>query len=177
MVTCGSKEPPPQLTCSAVRGTSPGFCRADYISPTTIDSSVIKQIKDWYAACGECDDDHRSRIDKGAHFLNRALNTDDIEAYINFFVALDALFGVRGSVEDSIIAGVASLDLDPLAPEKTKWLFELRSEIVHGGSRYISEWPGYYRYRKHFRSEPMHDIRKLSQRALLAAPSAFRSFR
>jgi len=98
------------------------------------------------------------------------MNSDDIEAYINYFVTLDALFGERGAVESSILAGVKSLGVDPKLEEKTSWLFDLRNELVHGGSRYIAEWPSYARYTQHFRTKPFADIRALAQLAVLKAP-------
>jgi hypothetical protein len=101
------------------------------------------------------------------------MNSDDIEAYINYFVTLDALFGERGSVEASILAGVRALDINPAYIEKASWLFDLRNEIVHGGSRYITEWPKYTRYTQHFRSKPMADVQSLAQLAVLRAPYMF----
>jgi hypothetical protein len=101
------------------------------------------------------------------------MNSDDIEAYINYFVTLDALFGERGSVETSILAGVRALDINPAYIEKASWLFDLRNEIVHGGSRYITEWPKYTRYTQHFRSKPMADVQSLAQLAVLQAPYMF----
>jgi hypothetical protein len=101
------------------------------------------------------------------------MNSDDIEAYINYFVTLDALFGERGSVEASILAGVRTLDVNAAYIEKASWLFDLRNEIVHGGSRYVTEWPKYTRYTQHFRSEPMADVRCLAQLAVLRAPCVF----
>jgi hypothetical protein len=102
------------------------------------------------------------------------MNSDDIEAYVNYFVTLDALFGERGSVESSILAGVKSLGADPKFEEKASWLFDLRNELVHGGSRYITEWPKYDRYVQHFRTKPFSDIRTLAQIAVLNGSMSFR---
>jgi len=133
----------------------------------------IASISEWYDRLDRCADEHRGRIDKAAHFVNRGINSDDIESYINYFVALDALFGQRGSVEASILKGVGALNLDVSLAEKVPWLFDLRNEIVHGGSRYISEWPKYKRYTQHFRSKPMDDVRDLAQSAMLRSPGIY----
>ncbi len=130
-------------------------------------------IQNWYDTCDRCSDGDQRRLEKGARFLNRAMNSDDIESYVNYFVTLDALFGQRGAVETSILAGIKSLGIDPKFTEKTPWLFDLRNEIVHGGSRYIAEWPKYARYSQHFRTKPLEDIRALAQFAVLHAPRAF----
>lgn len=141
-----------------------------YTSDISVDGQAVAEIRRWYEASEACSQDAQQRIEKGAHFLNRALNSDDIESYINYFVALDALFGERGAVESSILKGVQSLGIDPRYSEKTRWLFDLRNELVHGGSRYITEWPKYTRYTRHFRTKPLADIRSLAQLAVLKAP-------
>jgi hypothetical protein len=133
----------------------------------------VALARDWYNRCSQCKPGAKNRVEKGAHFLNRAVNADDIESYINYFVALDALFGRRGAVEDSILAGVRALGIDSSHTDKTRWLFDLRNDIVHGGSRYIAEWPKYNRYTRHFRSKPLSDIRVLAELALLRAPKLF----
>ncbi|WP_143748098.1 hypothetical protein [Burkholderia sp. JKS000303] len=146
-----------------------------FVRDIHVTNENIQSIRSWYETTESCDKPHRDRIEKAANFLNRGLNAEDIEAYINYFVTLDALFGRRGSVEDSILHGVKSLQLDGPFAEKAQWLFELRNEIVHGGSRHLSEWPKYSRYTQHFRSKPMHDVRVLAQRAVLGAPYLFSS--
>lgn len=157
-----------QITRSDCSPVIPYFASDIQLSPQDIES-----ICNWYDAVNRCDGPHQNRIEKAAHFLNRGLNSDDIEAYINYFVTLDALFGQRGSVEASILEGVRSLGLDASLVAKAPWLFDLRNEIVHGGSRYISEWPKYNRYVQHFRSKPMNDVRDLAQLAVLRAPRLY----
>jgi len=144
-----------------------------YASPIPIGADEVATTQDWYSRCLRCSEDTRSRLEKGAHFLNRGMNSSDIEAYINYFVTLDALFGERGSVESSILKGVRTLGIPDTYIEKAKWLFELRNEIVHGGSRYITEWPKFIRYKKHFRSNPMTDVQSLAQVSVLKAPYVF----
>jgi hypothetical protein len=141
-----------------------------FASDIAVDPNTLAMIDGWYAAWSTCSQPARSRIEKGAHFLNRGMNADDVEAFIGNFVALDALFGVRGDVEKSILAGVRSLNIDPSYTDKVSWLFELRNELVHGGSRLISEWPKYLRYTEHFRTSPKADVVKLAQLAVLRAP-------
>lgn len=142
-----------------------------YASDIEISDELARKIAEWYESLTRCSIAYKQRIKKSANFFNRAMNSDDIESYINYFVALDALFGQRGSVEASIIAGVGYLGLDEKSQEKTSWLFDLRNELVHGGSRYISEWPKHQRYIKHFGSKPLNDLKDLAQKAILKAPS------
>jgi hypothetical protein len=144
-----------------------------FVSDVSLGSEDVASILQWYEQLDRCREEHQDRIEKAAHFVNRGINSDDIESYINYFVALDALFGQRGSVEVSILEGVRALNLDTSLTEKAPWLFDLRNEIVHGGSRYISEWPKYRRYTQHFRTKPMDDVRDLAQSAMLRAPDLY----
>lgn len=130
----------------------------------------VAAIRDWYIKCSQCGPDTKNRIEKAAHFLNLGINATGTEAYINYFVTLDALLGQRGSVEASILAGLRTLGLGADQIEKARWLFELRSEIVHGGSRYIEEWSKYANYVRHFRTKPMRDVEAIAQLSVLRAP-------
>lgn len=141
-----------------------------YVDDISVSPVEITAIRDWYTKCAQCGPDTKNRIEKAAHFLNLGMNADGTEAYINYFVTLDALLGQRGSVETSILAGLGTLGLGADQIEKAHWLFELRSEIVHGGSRYIEEWPKYANYVRHFRTKPMRDVQALAQLSVLRAP-------
>lgn len=144
-----------------------------FASDVEMSKEQTAEIKNWYAKAARCSHEHQARIDAAANFLNRGLNARDIEAYINYFVALDALFGQRGSVEASILDGVKALDLDKSFERKAEWLFDLRNELVHGASRYIGEWPKHSRYTQHFRTRPPDDVRTLAELAVLGAPRLF----
>lgn len=155
-----------QTTLSELGALSP-----HYVSDLKFDSEAINVLLAWYRKREACTPEFGQRLDKAAYFINRGMNADDIESYINNFVALDALFGEQGSVEASIKAGVLSLALGADLENRVSWLFDLRNELVHGGSRYIAEWPEYQRYVRHFKSQPLADVAKLAQSAILAAPA------
>jgi len=142
-----------------------------YSHENILSDSEVSTIQNWYIQESAMDIEQRNRIGKCAHFINKGMNSNDIEAYIHLFVALDALYGKQHLVERSITEGVSGLPQTQLWSEKISWLFDLRNELVHGGSRYIKEWPKYMRYYKHFASEPTDDIKELSFQALLHAPA------
>ncbi|WP_157522655.1 hypothetical protein [Mitsuaria sp. 7] len=142
-------------------------------APMVISNIMTQEIQIWYQALAECDTQSHARIQKGAHFFNLALNDQGIQAFVNYFVALDAIFGVRGSVERSILDGIASLGLGPQIGQKTAWLFELRNELVHGGSRRVEEWPRYERYCEHFDTEPMDDMATIARMVIRRASRVF----
>jgi hypothetical protein len=133
----------------------------------------IFNIKRWYESELLLSTEQKSRIEKCAHYINKGMNTSDIDSYMHFFIALDALYGRKGCVSKSIEDGVAKLPCSNDWNNKISWLFNLRNELVHGGSRYIEEWPQYMPYYRHFSTDPAHDIEKLAYHALASAPQLF----
>lgn len=144
-----------------------------YMSDSVIDEKVVSLLQGWYADVANLDDEGRNRSNSAAHFVNRGMNGGDIERYINYFIALDALFGRRGSVEASIVSGVKSLTGADSWSEKVPKLFDLRNELVHGGCRHVKEWRSYRSYYQHFDSRPENDIERLAFHALRMAPAHF----
>ncbi len=110
-----------------------------YIRDHQLENQDITAIQQWFAFVLAMPHETRHLAEKCAHFVNRAMNVDGEESYLNFYRALDALYGVRGLVEASISAGIAGLHGPPEWSEKAGRLFDLRNEIVHGGSRHIAE--------------------------------------
>ncbi|MGZ6416784.1 MAG: hypothetical protein ACXVDW_21570 [Bacteroidia bacterium] len=139
----------------------------NYIKDYTISTETISLLKKWYELYSNLNSENKNRLEKSAHFINHGMNSGDIESFINYFIALDALFGRRGEVERLILEGVMGCMLDEKWKHKAEWLFELRSELVHGGSRYVAEWEKYERYQKHFKSKPENDVEKLAFTCLL----------
>lgn len=142
-----------------------------YASDVPLNDASVLEILSWYKSLSLCSSEFKQRIEKAVYFVNRGMNSDDIEAYINYFVALDALFGERGSVEASIARGINRLGLGSVIEKQASQLFDLRNELVHGGSRFIAEWSKYYRYTAHFKTEPLDDLKRLVLNAVIKAPS------
>ena len=42
--------------------------------------------------------------------------------------------------------------------EKAEWLFDLRSDLLHGGSSEIEDWRKLLRYDNNFKTEPLADV-------------------
>lgn len=144
-----------------------------YSEEKVLNNEDINNVKVWYELEARLLKEQRDRINKCAHFINKGMNSKDIESYVHYFVALDALYGNRGSVEKSIVNGVSELPQNNVWNEKIRWLFDLRNELVHGGSRFIEEWPDYLRYYRHFNAEPASDIEQLAFLALSSMPLIF----
>ncbi|SOD17282.1 HEPN domain-containing protein [Nitrosomonas ureae] len=145
-----------------------------YGEDNVLGEKEVKEILKWYTKELGLPAKQRNQISKCAHFINKGMNSDDIDSYIHYFVALDALFGRRSAVEASIKSGVSLLPQDGNWEEKISWLFDLRNELVHGGSRFIKEWPKYMKYYRHFSTEPSKDMEQLAFLALSSAPSVFK---
>ncbi|MBB3063292.1 HEPN domain-containing protein [Microbulbifer rhizosphaerae] len=146
-----------------------------YANDNVLGEREVKEILNWYTLEAGLPAEQKNRISKCAHFINKGMNTDDIDSYIHYFVALDALFGRRGAVEDSIKCGVSLLPQAGHWEEKISWLFDLRNELVHGGSRFIQEWSKYMKYYRHFSTEPSNDMEQLAFLALRSSPSIFKN--
>lgn len=140
----------------------PFFC-ADF----QLSHHAVETIQNWYLGLTNLPDARRSRVEKACHFANRGIMTDGLDSYVNFFISLDALYGEAGGVEASIQRGIESLPIDISLKERVSWLYDLRNELVHGGSRFCAEWRDYDRYYLHFRTKPEEDIKRISCIALL----------
>lgn len=140
----------------------PFFC-ADF----QLGNDAVELMKSWYAALGDLADDQRARVVKACHFVNRGMMTQGLDSFVNFFISLDALYGEAGEVGGSIQRGVDSLPIENGFKARISWLYELRSELVHGGSRFCAEWRDYDRYYSHFRTKPEEDVKRIACSALL----------
>ena len=99
--------------------------------------------------------------------VNYGITADDLERFLHFFIALDALFGEMGKVEETIINGIKrTFPGDSKWLERAEMLFDLRSELVHGGSSFIDDWKSLDHYRRHFQSHPLTDVGTAAMTAL-----------
>ena len=142
----------------------PFFCENVELS-----SGAVESIQDWFVNLLHLPAEQRARVEKASHFVNRGIMTGGLDSYVNFFISLDALYGKPGDVGRSIQRGVDSASLGIDLKERISWLYELRNELVHGGSRFCSEWKDYDRYYDHFRTRPEDDVNRIACSALLCA--------
>lgn len=127
------------------------------IQDIEVPSEILSKVLHWYER-SLSDNYSLHRATKASHFINYAMIASDLEQFIHFFIALDALFGVRGKVEETIIKGVSENLPNGSWNDRIKKLFDLRSELLHGGSSYIEEWRGFDQYQTHFKSHPARDV-------------------
>ena len=117
----------------------------------------IEAVQAWYSRC-EDKSELALRALSAARYYNYAFSADELTRFLYLYIALDALFGVRGKVEATIDTGIGKVFADEkLWIERAKFLFDLRSELVHGGSSYIEEWKDFDHYQQRFHKTPTED--------------------
>lgn len=137
--------------------------------PSKVDISldILNEVRDWYGAYSSADVPISHRATKGAHFINYGMTTSGIDQFIHFYISLDAFFGDPKRVEKGIKLGLSKLfQCDTKWDEKVDKLYDLRNELIHGGSSRIDEWRGYDHYKRHFRSDPLRDVRDAAMAGL-----------
>lgn len=133
-------------------------------------SVILNKVYNWYNACTELRQESFHRITKAAHFFNYALIMSDVERFIYYFIVLDALFGERNKVEKSIKNGIKSHCTTSNWQDKIEYIFELRSDLIHGGSSYIEECKVYNKYLNHFGIDPKLEVETLATKCLREFP-------
>jgi hypothetical protein len=132
-----------------------------------VQPETVSEVQDWYVQRASSPDPVKKRATTASHFIHYGIIHDDLERFLHFFFALDALFGERGKVEQSIIDGVKqTFPMNITWEERVKKLFDLRSELVHGGASEISDWEGLDSYRRYFKSQPLEDVKTAAMAAL-----------
>jgi len=135
-----------------------------------VKASRIAKIQLWYESFSKLDMLKRKRIEICGHFINNAMRMTNTEAYIYYFTSLDALFGEKFKVGESITLGVEKLPNSAKWTEKIKYLYDLRNEFIHGGARILLEWKDYLKYKNKFDSDPTDDILDLALDSFKNAP-------
>jgi hypothetical protein len=125
----------------------------------------MARVSRWFGQKTGAPVKRRLRAEIAARWINHGAATHSQFRFLFLFFAIDAMFGERLTVEARIIEGVARV-LSNAWAQKCAWLFDLRSELVHGGAASINEWIRLEKYRDHFRSEPSEDIEILATTSL-----------
>ena len=134
----------------------------------------IDNINSWYQQYHKIPDTNayqlKNRINVCGHFINLAMNSDGASEYVNYYTALDALFGVQRNTGNSIVDGVTNLIHEDKIELRMQKLYRLRNDLVHGGIRFTQEWSGYRKYCDDFGIAPENDIKMIAFRCFLESP-------
>ncbi len=148
----------PEKVGSIYVSNEAGTILPSFINNISITDDIIENIKKWYSESVKAEPDKLHRATKGAHFIQYAMMSSEVERFIYYFIALDAFFGIRNKVEKSIKNGVEKVFNDNKWAMRAEFLFNLRNELMHGASSHIGEWSSLYHYKRTFKSTPLRDV-------------------
>jgi len=135
-----------------------------------ISEHSIVHIKHWYSAYQSANEERQRRAITASHYVHHAIMADGFERFIHYYISLDAVFGERYKVEESIKSAFLRI-----FPNDPKWvyradrLFDLRNALIHGGTSSIDGWKDLKSYMRHVKSSPLEDVG-------LAAMTAIRTY-
>ena len=139
--------------------TSIGIVLHPLLSKIAVSDGVIRQVVEWYKSRDGAGGEKARRASVASQFIHNSIMATGGQKFIQLFIALDALFGIRGQVESKIKEGVTKVFADDKGwTERAEELFDLRSELVHGGCSRIEEWKRLEHYRGYFKEEPLRDV-------------------
>lgn len=135
------------------------------LNSISVSEDILTEVSDWYKM-SSIFKNKEDKAFKGAYFIQHALISNGIERFIHFFIAIDALFGEEGSNRNAIIKGTKKvLHKDKIwNKEKVEDLYDLRCELVHGGSISIEKGRKEVNYNQD--SKPLSDVRKFAMKSL-----------
>lgn len=131
------------------------------LSKLTVSDKTKQAVITWYQNYKSVDIHFQQRAKVASHFVNYALTTRDLQRFVNLFIALDALFGIKGKSKKTIVEGVTRVDRmesEDKWSEKIQLLYNLRSDIVHADISRKEEWEKYRDYRIDYKTDPFDDI-------------------
>jgi len=136
------------------------YLQPPFSSNVKINIDVLRNVDSYIHLINKLNPRFQKRFETATQFIHYGMMTDsDIERFMNFYIALDALFGEKGQVEESIKNGLLTIkNFDKKIEEKANELFDLRNEIVHGGCSRLKEWKRYENYLDQYGIDPHTDI-------------------
>ncbi|MEQ1594590.1 MAG: hypothetical protein ABL985_05795 [Casimicrobium sp.] len=150
----------------SVRGQNCGPLLHATVGICKFDDTLLLACERWLQKMKAAATDLGQRALAAARWVNHAVVSSGTTRFLFLFFAIDALFGERHYVLETIrrgVVGSAGHEWDA----RCERLFKLRSELVHGGAPSVSEWSEYERYRDHFDSEPEDDMELLAATCLM----------
>lgn len=127
----------------------------------------LLSIRRWYDGFSKAPIATRKKILIAAHFMRAAMTNGGLISFMLYFTALDAIYGIKGNVEKSIIDGIRKTLGDDVWCKKAKKIYQLRNDIVHGGITSFEEWDEMDSYKKEFQTYPDGDMWKLACKCLI----------
>lgn len=132
-----------------------------------ISTADVVQIRRWYAAYSSADESLQRRAITACQFIHHAIMADGFERFVHYYIALDAMFGERYKVEENVKGALLQMfPNDPLWSYRADHLFDLRNELIHGGTSSLDKWKGLEAYMRHVKTSPLEDVGRAAMTAL-----------
>jgi hypothetical protein len=116
--------------------------------------------------------DRNNRFQTALEFLALGLVHEDSLSFMNFFIAIDALFGEpkksRKLIENGVRQRLESIDWKP--GDRIGPLIDIRNDLLHGSCSSITTSSHYLTYRKTFQDHPLADLFRIVRECLLREP-------
>ena len=113
-----------------------------------------------------------NRFKVALEFLALGWLHDDTLSFMNFFIALDALFGKpresRSLIQRGVKERLKNLDWNP--GDHIKSLIDIRNDLLHGSCSSIVTSDHYLAYRREFQKHPLGDLFQIARECLLREP-------
>jgi hypothetical protein len=94
-----------------------------------------------------------------SHYIHHAIMANGLERFLHYYISLDAMFGERYKVEESIKKALMKMFPNDQAWEyRADRLFDLRNALVHGGTSTIDGWKDLKAYMRHVKTSPVEDV-------------------
>lgn len=145
------------------------FLEPPFSVATKIDLNDLKIIEEYIQSIKKLKPQYQKRFETATQFIHYGmLAYSNVEKFMHFYIALDAMYGEIYNVEESIKNGLLSIEnVDKDIKVKSKKLYDLRNEILHGGCSRLEEWKGYSKYLDEFDIEPFEDLELICYRCIM----------
>ena len=159
---CAGNRSQDAISCGAIGRLMPSF-PIDF----SISANNVIQIRRWYAEYSSADERLQRRAITASQYIHHAIMADGFERFIHYYIGLDALFGERNKVEENIKTALLQMfPNDPLWSYRADRLFDLRNELIHGGTTLLDGWRGREAYMRHVKTSPLEDVGRAAMTGL-----------
>ena len=144
------------------------FLQPSFASNFEVSVETLKEVDSYIKSINSLAIESRKRFETATQFIHYGLlASSDIERFMHFYIALDALFGEKKNVKETIKSGLLTIkDIEPHIEDKADKLFNLRNEILHGGSSIIEDSKYYEKYLEKYEINPLADIELICYKSI-----------
>jgi len=138
--------------------------------PKVLPKELIDRMRGFLKPRSTPKRDNRFRV--ALQFLSLGWILTGDQSFMNWFIAIDALFGKKGGWEKAIKNGVDNRlsALNARSGDRIDLLMDIRHDLLHGRCSSVSSSEKYLPYRKRFKNDPLKDIFVILRECLILEP-------